>query len=349
MDIKTVLVSAGVSAVVAVTAPALVNSVTLQASSPGIPDSGSLNVSGNAIAGRIGANVVPGLARIQVNETGTLQGVRAVTSSGVSVYGQNTAATGLGAGGYFTSASVGGRALVGEQISLNGNTVGGLFFNRSQTGGVALWGKHISNSGATTGVYGEVASQTGNAATFVNNSSGTRVDLGGGGANAVLAKGDIKRDYGVVNASCVPIAYGWVNSAGVRVSGTDNWTSTYSMVDNRYVITISGVGYDISNGDTAVASPLSPFNYFVGVDSDGLGNLLVFTRSAAGAAIQAQFSFVVFSKANATLSPKLPSLGNMTMSQWAAQHPKEAKRLADELARSAPSQVANPLPPPQMP
>ena len=53
MDIKTVLASAAASlAVVAVTVPAMVTYVTLQATTPGSPETGHTNVTGTAIAGK---------------------------------------------------------------------------------------------------------------------------------------------------------------------------------------------------------------------------------------------------------------------------------------------------------
>lgn len=155
MDLKTVLLSVSASAVASAVVAPFAASVSLQATSPGIAEVGHSNITGNALAGKFGAGTAPTLARVQVSDSGALQGVRANTASGVSVYGANSAATGLGAGGYFTSSSVGGRAMVAEQLSTTGNTVGGLFYNRSTSGGVALWGKHIGVSGATTGISGK--------------------------------------------------------------------------------------------------------------------------------------------------------------------------------------------------
>ncbi|MBS1715240.1 MAG: hypothetical protein JST30_12975 [Armatimonadetes bacterium] len=158
MDYKTVLVSVAASvATVAVTLPMAVNFVTLQASSPGSPDTGHINVSGNVVAGRVGVNDTPGLARVQIKETGGLQALRSISGTGVAVYGQSNATTGLGAGGYFTSASAGGRAVVGEQMSASGNTVGGLFFTHSANG-VGVWGRHNQGTGTSAGVFGETLS-----------------------------------------------------------------------------------------------------------------------------------------------------------------------------------------------
>jgi len=109
-----------------------VNYVELQAATPGTQQTGHLNLSGYVLAGRVGLGISPTLARLQIDEPGGLQGVRSITQTGVAVYGQSKATSGLGAGGYFTSASPTGRAVVGENTSATGATVSGLFYNRSE-------------------------------------------------------------------------------------------------------------------------------------------------------------------------------------------------------------------------
>ncbi|MBS1723765.1 MAG: hypothetical protein JSS66_12525 [Armatimonadetes bacterium] len=157
------LTTIGISALtgaLAAGAVSMVSYVELQASTPGSQQVGHSNISGYSLASRFGAGVSPTLARVQINETGTAQGVRSITNSGVAVYGQSTATVGLGAGGYFTSASGGGRALVAEQLSTSGSTVGGLFYSRSSTG-TACWGKATATTGANSGVFGESPSVDG--------------------------------------------------------------------------------------------------------------------------------------------------------------------------------------------
>ncbi len=147
-----------------------VSFVELQPTTPGTAQTGHLNITGYALADRVGLNTSPTLARVQINETGGLQGLRSITGTGVAVYGQSNAATGLGAGGYFTSSSAGGRALVAEQYSTSGNTVGGLFFSRS-TSGTAAYGRAIAVTGANTGVLGETLSPGGAGVRALNSSS----------------------------------------------------------------------------------------------------------------------------------------------------------------------------------
>lgn len=152
-------------------APALVNYVELQAASPGTQQTGHMNLSGYVLAGRVGLGVSPTLARLQIDEPGSLQGVRSITQTGVAVYGQSKATSGLGAGGYFTSASPGGRAIVGENTSATGATVSGLFYNSSHDG-IALWGRPTAtNSGTSIGVFGETGTWNGCGVKGVTNSN----------------------------------------------------------------------------------------------------------------------------------------------------------------------------------
>jgi hypothetical protein len=173
--LNSVGVSALTSAVVAV---AMAGFVNLQDASPGTPDAGHINVTGNAIAGKFGSGVTPTLDRMQVKETGALQGMRSESGTGVAVFGKSTAASGLGAGGYFTTSSVGGRGIVGDALSGTGNTVGGLFYNRSAGAGVGVWGRAIGAGSTATGVFGETVSATGTALAATNSGSGNRIVAG---------------------------------------------------------------------------------------------------------------------------------------------------------------------------
>jgi len=229
MDLKTVLASAAASAtVVAVGVPAMVNFVTLQPTTPGTPDTGHTNVSGYSLAARFGAGASPTLARVQVNETGPLQGVRSITNTGVSVYGQSTATTGLGAGGYFTTGSSGGRAVVADPLSTTGNTVGGLFYNHSSNANsVGVWGRVLGAGAAGTGVFGESATPGGTALAALNNSSGNGVRAGTPD-DSLVSKGKLPRhEYAAgTPAAMVPVAYGYLSTSGGIQSGSGNFTTT---------------------------------------------------------------------------------------------------------------------------
>ncbi len=200
--------------------------VNLQDSTPGAVQTGHLNISGYVLAGRIGLGVSPTIARVQVNESGTAQGVRSITNTGTAIYGQATAGTGLAAGGYFTTSSVGGRAMVGDALSTTGSTVGGLFYNRS-TAGVAIWGRHINPAGASIGVYGQTASSSGTAIVAENTNTGDQALLAGNGTSLLTIGNMPKHRYEGTNAATmIPIAYGVIGIGGVAFSGSGNWTST---------------------------------------------------------------------------------------------------------------------------
>ncbi|MBS1715458.1 MAG: hypothetical protein JST30_14100 [Armatimonadetes bacterium] len=297
MDLKTVVVSVAAStAAAALVAPYAV-SVSLQSTSPGIAEVGHTNVTGNALAGRFGAGTPPSLARVQVSETGSLQGVRSSTASGVSVYGSNSAASGLGAGGYFTSSSVGGRAMVAEQLSTTGNTVGGLFYNRSTTGGVALWGKHIGVSGATTGIFGEVASTSGTAISGQNTASNNSAVIGTG-TDSLKTTGAVPRhDYaGGATAAMVPIAYGFFGSGGGIISiGTGNWSVTPGAT-GAYTIDIAGIAVSNPNELSVVAIPFDGSNQEAcTVDfPSGTGDFDINVWRDGNTAANSDVSFVVY-------------------------------------------------------
>lgn len=331
MDIKTLVASGVVSAVVATSIPMLAGSVTLQAASPGTPDTGHSNVSGYSLAGRFGANASPTLARVQVNEPGPLQGVRANTASGTSVYGANSAATGLGAGGYFTSSSSGGRAVVGDALSTSGATAGGLFYNRSTSGGVALWGKHIGATGTTTGILGEVASGSGTALSATNSASGNSIVVGTGD-DSLKSTGKLPRHQytEVAAAPMVPIAYGSVTAAGATYNvGSGNWSMTLDGGSNTYTLDIDGVDFLSSTQFTVVATSLDAGDSeTVTYEVASVGDILfsLFRNAAPGSKVQSFFSFVVYSALPVTAGPgSVPQIPaayrHMPVEKWAKADP----------------------------
>ncbi|MBS1714136.1 MAG: hypothetical protein JST30_07335 [Armatimonadetes bacterium] len=254
MDLKTVLASAGASAaVVAVGVPAMVSFVTLQPTTPGTADTGHTNVSGYSLAARFGAGTSPTLARVQVNETGPLQGVRAITSSGVSVYGQSTATTGLGAGGYFTTGSSGGRAVVADPLSTTGNTVGGLFYNHSSNANsVGVWGRVLGAGAAGTGVFGESAAPGGTALAALNGSWGNGVRAGTPD-DSLISKGKLPRhEYSAgTPATMVPVAYGYLSTFGSILSGSGNFTAANI---SQGVVDVDILNYTSNGFDLAIVA-----------------------------------------------------------------------------------------------
>ncbi|MCW5936991.1 MAG: hypothetical protein KIT11_06775 [Fimbriimonadaceae bacterium] len=297
--------------------------VNLQDSTPGTPQTGHINVTGNILGRRVGLGTDPSLARVQVNEGGTLQGVRAETASGVSVYGKNTAASGLGAGGYFTTNSVGGRALVADAMSATGSTVGGLFYNRSNNG-VAIWGIQRKQDGAGTGVFGEAYSANGIAVAGRNNISGNSFTAATGTDSLRTGGALPKHGYAGGDAAMVPVAYGQVDFSGGVSSGTQNWTSTYNSGLDRYEITITGESFFFSEYATVVTR-LS--QGFARTGSVG-GKFLVVTANTSAVADQTAFSFVVYKRVpnpqgSQPFAP--PRHSFREDAEWAAKRPREAE------------------------
>lgn len=306
MDVKTVLASAALSAVVSVTVPVLVNYVELQAATPGTPQTGHSNITGNSIAARFGANTTPTLARVQVNETGSLQGVRSVTSTGVAVYGQSNATTGLGAGGYFTSASAGGRAVVAEQFSAAGPGVAGLFKSNS-TNGTGLWGRDLAATGTTRGVFGEVSSPNGIGVAAVNNDRGTSVEAAGPNGS-LLTKGNLPRHQYVPGqaASSAPLAYGVIGSGGtIYNAGSANWTCARTATG---VYEVEVTGYSTSDGNSvffATAYDAAAPQIIV-YENTGTGKVRFRIFAVSGAAVDSDFTFLVFRTNDLGASPMPP-------------------------------------------
>lgn len=79
-------------------------------------------------------------------------------------------------------------------------------------------------------------------------------------------------------ASTTPIALGFINSAGTVMSGTGNFTCTWSAAYSRYEITISGESYYYSSYTTVVTPSAYGFKqlWFTGSVS---GDLLVYFYS----------------------------------------------------------------------
>jgi hypothetical protein len=320
--------------------------VNLQDGSPGTPQNGHANLSGNILAGRFGSGVAPSLARVQVKETGELQGVRAESGSGVAVFGKSTAATGLGAGGYFTSSSVGGRGIVGDALSGTGNTVGGLFYNRSSGGGVGVWGRAIGVGGTATGVLGETLSGAGTALAARNTVSENSL-VAGTSEDSLLTDGALPRHgYTGGAAAMVPLAYGHVDFNGNKLSGTENWTATYNPTSDWYEITILGETYVFSTYATVVTIADS-LAYVTTGSFDG--KLLVLAWSPAGALTQRSFGFVVYKTDPTPQGGRpfaAPRHSYRTDGEWAAKRPKEySAYLAARRAAEARPQPEFPLVP----
>jgi hypothetical protein len=88
-----------------------------------------------------------------------------------------------------------------------------------------------------------------------------------------------------------PIAFGVVNSNGVKQSGTGNWSSSYNATYSRYEITITGENYYYLNYATLI-TPAGDIRF---CRSDSVnGKLLVYCYNNAGAVQPARFGFTTF-------------------------------------------------------
>ncbi|HDR52870.1 MAG TPA: hypothetical protein ENN90_14830, partial [Mariniphaga anaerophila] len=142
-----------------------------------LPFEGSVSSSGNALS---------------VENQGSGGGIRAVTPTGVGIYGNTTSNSGLGYGVMGSSGSSDGRGIYGEASSTSGNNYG--VFGRSQSfdGGIGVKGVNSSMPTGTVyvqdpkpiGVYGEVAYEYGYSGFFKGGRVYVETELGIGGFSA---------------------------------------------------------------------------------------------------------------------------------------------------------------------
>lgn len=114
--------------------------VDLQATTPGVAQTGNVNVSGTVLAGTLTANNAGGTA--------------------AAVQGNATGASGANFGGLFKSSSTGGTGVRGVALGTSGTTNGGTFQAASPVGAGAR-GFHTATSGAGFGLFGQSASSEG--------------------------------------------------------------------------------------------------------------------------------------------------------------------------------------------
>lgn len=89
----------------------------------------------------------------------------------------------------------------------------------------------------------------------------------------------------------LPIAYGFVNSAGSIVTGTSNVSSTWNSAGNRYEITIAGETYYYNQYITVITpsgSSVVPYT------NSSAGKLWVTLKNLSGTSVQENFQFVVY-------------------------------------------------------
>lgn len=359
-QLTNVLTSIGVAAVTSAVVH-MVTYVELQPASPGAQQSGNINVSGNVLAGRVGVGTTPTVGKIQVEDAGSVQGVRSRTG-GTAVFGQSTAASGTGYGGYFVSNSSGGRAILGENLATSGgNPRGGLFTVKSSTG-IGAYGLNYSTAGGT-GLYGESKSltsglgveakgATGVKATGTNRAvdalcldqSGTGAAMVGintfnefkgtiAGPNGAFAAdaGWISKKYDTTYANAVPIAYGTIDPDGNKLSGTSNWTCTYNAGGPRYEITISGESYFYTDY-SCLATGVDTTDTF---STSSVGGKLLIKVREAGTLSKSDFGFqfAVF-KSNPSTTGPAPRHRYSDDAEWTKMQPVEFQSYLKTLGRA---------------
>lgn len=229
--LNTILISA-LTGAASSAAVLFAGSVALQDVTPGVTETGHTNISGYSLAGRFGAGVSPTLAKVQVQATGSLQGVRSLSETGVAVYGQSNATTGVGAGGYFTSKSDGGRAAIVDQLSPTGNTIG-LFANAVSPNGFGVHGR-----GKSRGVFGETSGSSG-AGVYGVSTGGSQQTSAGFFEAAGLSPGIICRTNNGNNSG----------PAGIFESDAANYVSKFKAYATGAAISVSA----LDSGITAFA------------------------------------------------------------------------------------------------
>lgn len=133
--------------------------VDLQDTTPGVAQTGHLNISGTAIAGTVRGGHVFGNSTLA---SGVVSGgdFRSVSVSGRGVTGLANGPAGTTTGGYFQSASTAGRGVYGGSTATSGTTFGGRF-DVSSPGGRGVYAVATATTGFTSGVYGQSNSSNG--------------------------------------------------------------------------------------------------------------------------------------------------------------------------------------------
>ncbi len=95
----------------------------------------------------------------------------------------------------------------------------------------------------------------------------------------------------------LPIAYGSVSSAGVKMSGTSNWTVTTSAAGSTYYIAIDGESYNMNDYVTVASTRGQNSSITVTANSAGGGaggEIALQPKTATGATVESGLFFVVY-------------------------------------------------------
>ena len=111
-------------------------------------------------------------------------------------------------------------------------------------------------------------------------------------AGSIKLSGELNRSS-TGTSNMVPIAYGNISGTGVVNSGSGNFSASRTTT-GTYSITITGEAFQFQTY-TTVVTPVGASTAAIIVGTSSLaGNLIVYTYNASGAAVDNQFSFVVY-------------------------------------------------------
>lgn len=176
--------------------------VTLQGSTPGVPETGNINVTGTIIAGKIAlGNGAPMPYLINANTTSTVGGLFG-SSNGNGIRGVTTSTTPGYAGGSFKASAADSYGVYSLNSGATGNAYAG-YFRTSSDSGIALNAVNDNVSGLNGVRFGVHAEVT--AASLLNDgSAGIRGVVNNVEPGASLVMGV----HGILQGNAPPLGYG---------------------------------------------------------------------------------------------------------------------------------------------
>lgn len=231
--------------------------VNLQSSSPGVQQTGHINVSGTVLAGTFYGSssgtttkVVSGWA---TSPTGFVFGgdFRSASTDGRGVFGSATSSTGFTYGGDFRSASVNGRGIFGYATAATGQGIGGEFRADSPNGvGVMAKAKGLGTALRAESPLGLAGEFLGQVKATANGSSGaiwgeTNTQYGEGvlGTNSNASNGvGVSGQATSLTGSTYGVSGGSNSNGGVGVQGYAGSAAgaTYGLYG--YAVSVDGTG-----------------------------------------------------------------------------------------------------------
>lgn len=221
--------------------------VDLQATSPGVPQSGNANITGRLLAGSVAA------------ADGSL--------GGIAVQGNASDTASSNYGGLFKSASPNGRGVRGYNLASGGGGIGGDFQADGPTG-TAVRAIAASASGANVGVFAKTNSPAGLAGSFVGN-----VNVSG----SLSASGHVGNGSALTNLNASSLASGSVpdlrlssnvamRNASNVFAGTNQFTgSTYVGPRTSHIGTGEILGLSTTTpgyGGMYISTPVNGMPYY---------------------------------------------------------------------------------------